>query len=317
MLVPGSFWKRTVVTYTLEQSEDFYFITGLNDILPVSSTMLTDLDLQGIPSSDYEVFEPLLLSIHPQQPIQLYRAHNNISFYTWNEQECCLPRDATAATLKDEWVAPPAPVVEVTQQQESPKDSSTSPAKSSKSRRAKQQQEPPEVSSTPPEPPPEPPRKLNLHVGDVLIFEEVLGPKTANPADADPKHRHAVRLTMVEPAVDILYNTPVVEIAWGEEDKLPFPLCLSGIGPAPECQLLKDISIARGNVILVDHGKTISEDLKEEVTYREEHHHVRGRRESRRDRNGGRFIPPAFAAGSNDLPRIASAGCSILPSANP
>ncbi len=247
------------------KAEDFYFITGQNDVLPVSSTILSESDLQGIPSSDYEVFEPLLLSIDPQQSIQLYEVHNKISFYTWGEQECCLPRGATTATLKDEWVAPPAPVVEVTQQQESPKDSSISPAKSSKSKRAKQQQEPPEVSSTPPEPPPEPSRKLNLHVGDVLIFEEVLGPKTANPADADPKHRHAVRLTKVEPVVDILYNIPVVEIAWGEEDKLPFPLCLSGIGPAPECKLLEDISIARGNVIMVDYGKTINEDLKEEV----------------------------------------------------
>ncbi len=39
--------------------EDVYFITGLNDALPVSSKMLTDVDLQGISSSDYEVFEPL------------------------------------------------------------------------------------------------------------------------------------------------------------------------------------------------------------------------------------------------------------------
>ncbi len=39
--------------------QDTYFITGFNDALPVSSTMLTDSDLQGISSSDYEVFEPL------------------------------------------------------------------------------------------------------------------------------------------------------------------------------------------------------------------------------------------------------------------
>ncbi|MDQ6643430.1 MAG: hypothetical protein M3Y76_03195, partial [Chloroflexota bacterium] len=38
---------------------DVYFITGLNEALPVSSTTLTDVDLQSIPTSDYEVFEPL------------------------------------------------------------------------------------------------------------------------------------------------------------------------------------------------------------------------------------------------------------------
>ena len=31
----------------------------------------------------------------------LYRAHNEISFYTWGERECCLPEGATRATLLD------------------------------------------------------------------------------------------------------------------------------------------------------------------------------------------------------------------------
>jgi len=201
--------------------QDVYFITGQNDALPVSSTMLTDVDLQGIPSSDYEVFEPLLEDL--QQPIQLYAAHNEIHFYTWDEQECCLPRGATTATLRDEFVT-------------------------------------------------EPERKLHLKVGDVLIFEEVLGPKTGNAADADPTHRRAVRLTRVEPVLDTLHDPhiPVVEIEWGIEDALPFPLCLSTIGPPytfgspPQepCTLLTNISVARGNVILVDYGKTVLEDLE-------------------------------------------------------
>ena len=37
----------------------------------------------------------------------------------------------------------------------------------------------------------------NLQPGDVLIFEEVLGPQTGEPADADIRHRCAVRLTQV------------------------------------------------------------------------------------------------------------------------
>ncbi|MFB8789825.1 MAG: hypothetical protein U7123_13465 [Potamolinea sp.] len=101
------------------------------------------------------------------------------------------------------------------------------------------------------------PEELNLEVGDILIFEEVKGTKTGNPADADLNHRHGVRLTKVTAGVDELYNQPIVEIEWAQADALPFPLCLSAIGPAPECALLEDISIARGNVILVDHGRTI------------------------------------------------------------
>lgn len=101
------------------------------------------------------------------------------------------------------------------------------------------------------------PQELNLYIGDILIFEEIKGAKTGNPADADLNHRHAVRLTKVTPGIDELYNQPIVEIEWAQADALPFSLCLSGIGPAPECALLEDISISRGNVILVDHGRTI------------------------------------------------------------
>lgn len=97
----------------------------------------------------------------------------------------------------------------------------------------------------------------HLRPGDVLILEERIGPKSGNPADADPLHRHAVRLTQVQPAIDPICNIPVVEIAWEAADALPFSFCLSAIGAAPECSLLEDITIARGNVILADHGETV------------------------------------------------------------
>ena len=101
---------------------------------------------------------------------------------------------------------------------------------------------------------------LSLKRGDVLIFEEVLGPKTGRAADADPTHRHAVRLIKVTPGVDTLYDPPrpIVEIEWAAEDALPFPLCLSTMSDADHgCVFHEDISVARGNVVLVDHGLTI------------------------------------------------------------
>lgn len=103
--------------------------------------------------------------------------------------------------------------------------------------------------------------KLQLAPGDVLIFEEVLGPVTGTPADADPSHRHAVRLVRVTPATDPLDGTELWEVEWRQEDALPFPLCISAFLPAPDCRLVGDISLARGNVILVDHGYTTDEDL--------------------------------------------------------
>jgi hypothetical protein len=126
-----------------------------------------------------------------------------------------------------------------------------------------------------------------LKPGDFLLFEEVIGPTTGNPADADPTHRHVVYLTQVKldedplitqkiPGVDQELPTPIIEIEWAEEDALPFPLCLSAIGPAPECKYLEGISVARGNIILVDHGQTIPNESLGKVPVEDETGHCEG-----------------------------------------
>jgi predicted phage baseplate assembly protein len=46
-------------------------------------------------------------------------------------------------------------------------------------------------------------------------------------------------------------------VTWDDQDAPAFPLCLSAIG-GPDCTLLTDVSVARGNVILVDHGRSIT-----------------------------------------------------------
>lgn len=96
-----------------------------------------------------------------------------------------------------------------------------------------------------------------LKAGDVLIFEEVIGPETGNPADADPSHRQAVRLTRVAYARDELCDVAIVEIEWDAADALRFTLCVSARLAAPDCRRIDGISVARGNVILVDHGRWI------------------------------------------------------------
>jgi hypothetical protein len=105
----------------------------------------------------------------------------------------------------------------------------------------------------------EPP--LSLSPGDVLVLEEAKGAGTGQPADADPARRHAVRLTGVTATRDGLLGVPVVEIEWSPADALPFALCLSARLPAPDCTLVQDMSVARGNVVLVDHGATRTETL--------------------------------------------------------
>ncbi len=109
----------------------------------------------------------------------------------------------------------------------------------------------------------------SLKAGDVLIFEEIVGPLTGDPGDADPTHRWAVRLTCVQTRdhsknllfdpliIDPVTNEPtkVTLIQWDPADALPFPLCLSSVfqsenGPVT----LTNVSVARGNVAAADQG---------------------------------------------------------------
>ena len=147
----------------------------------------------------------------------LYQDHGRISFYSWGERECCLPKGATRATLNGHYP--------------------------------------------------------NLKAGDVLVFAEELGPRTGFTADANRAHRWAVRLTDVRLDSDpsgglflpIPNNNPldVTEIRWTEDDALPFPLCLSTITDLDHgATYLGEVSAAYGNIVLADHGRTLTgEDL--------------------------------------------------------
>lgn len=211
--------------------KDFYFITGF-DPAPPAGKPLADDDLRNVAEDRYLVFEPV-----QEGPVAFREAHNEIRIYTWDDTECCLPKGATRATLLDEWLETEAP--------QEPKGY------------GKKGYGDDDCGPEPPLPPRK--RKLDLKAGDFLLFEEVLGPKTGNPADADLSHRHVVRLTRVELAVDELHDLPVLEIEWSWEDALPFPLCISAVG-GEDCRLLDPVSVARGNVLLADHGRWVKDD---------------------------------------------------------
>ena len=112
---------------------------------------------------------------------------------------------------------------------------------------------------------------LNLKAGDVLIFEEVIGPRTGRPEDADPTKRCAVRLVHVEtldangqPLTDLLTGETLSEVFWDEADALPFPLCISAQTDSSHGgAFIEDVSVARGNIVLADHGRTVAQDLGE------------------------------------------------------
>jgi hypothetical protein len=212
-------------------------VSAADVLLPKGTPMITKSEKLG-PTIPHE-----LPPIDPQEEIGLsvtkgakvfetmenavfFDAHNTIDFYTWMDSDCCLPKGATRATLRD--------------------------------------------SAS---------NRLRLRAGDVLLFEEVKGSDTGLEADADPTHRHAVRLTRVYPeativdvdgsrsAAAIAYDPltegdpdltpqPIVEIEWHADDALPFAFCLSAVVDGGE---FADLSVARGNIVLADHGWTIAD----------------------------------------------------------
>jgi hypothetical protein len=115
---------------------------------------------------------------------------------------------------------------------------------------------------------------LSLKPGDVLIFEEKISPTTFKEEDKDPLHRQAVKLRKVERSIDPITNDKLVEIYWQDEDALRFPLCINKINTSKKGTNLENeessdsvvpISVARGNVVLVDHGFTINNEGLEDV----------------------------------------------------
>ncbi|MGH7875266.1 MAG: putative baseplate assembly protein, partial [Candidatus Binatia bacterium] len=157
-----------------------------------------------------EIFETM-------EAVGLFEVHNEIHFYTWSDQRCCLPKGATQATL---------------------------------------------LGSL-----------NNLKAGEVVIFEEAIGPDSGRREDADPARRSALRLTHVETKdaagqalTDPLTGQAVTRIVWADEDALPFALCLSAqTDSAHGAQFIDHVSVARGNIVLADHGMTIAAEGLGEV----------------------------------------------------
>ncbi|WP_325894328.1 baseplate J/gp47 family protein [Grimontia sp. NTOU-MAR1] len=147
----------------------------------------------------------------------LFSLHNEITFYTWSDARCYLPKGAVSATLDGHFP--------------------------------------------------------DLEAGMYLAFEEVMGARSGSQADRQLSQRQVVLLTQVqafdadgEPLLDPVTELPITEIVWHGADALRFPMCISSETSMEEGRrFLEPVTVARGNMVLVDHGQTISGERLPEV----------------------------------------------------
>jgi hypothetical protein len=96
-----------------------------------------------------------------------------------------------------------------------------------------------------------------LAVGSYLLFEEVKGPKSGDPADQDRTHRQVVRLVKVEATSDPLLGAALTRVTWDPADGLSFPICVSAL--LADGTYVPDVTVVRGNIALADHGRQVDE----------------------------------------------------------
>lgn len=118
--------------------------------------------------------------------------------------------------------------------------------------------------------------------GDLLLLEELRSPVTGALADADPTHRQVVQIEQVGTTlVDGLFLAaldpithepqpvtvpvlpplmlPLLEVSWRAVDALDFALCLTA--RLADGTVVPRVSVARGNIVLADHGRSLIEAI--------------------------------------------------------
>jgi hypothetical protein len=185
---------RVWVAFQIDAGGDGVYLPGINEVTGSPTRLLTQVPEGTVIPEDRlqevlaahraEVFELM-------DDLRLYRAHNQIMFHTWGDEECCLPMGATRATLKDDTGERlrlrPGDVVIFEERH----DPGTGEEKDS-----------------------EPAHRHAVRLTQVYpeALEDGEGKRTPGPL-----------------VTDTLFEQPIVQIEWDAQDALPFPLCLSTV----------------------------------------------------------------------------------------
>jgi Baseplate J-like protein len=121
-----------------------------------------------------------------------------------------------------------------------------------------------------------------LVAGDYVVLEQVRAPRTGRAADRDPAQRWVLQLTEVlngsDPAYQDTYTRdtsgqvvlaprsdpagnalPLLGVRWDAGQAPASAVCVRTL--AADGDRIEDAAVGRGNIVLADHGRTLTEDL--------------------------------------------------------
>jgi hypothetical protein len=98
-----------------------------------------------------------------------------------------------------------------------------------------------------------------LQSGDWLLVEEVKGPRTGRPSEADPARRQVVRVAQVQATADPLTGQAVTRVVLDGADALQHEFIIAAEGE--DGQPLTGITAVRGNLVPAEHGRLVTETL--------------------------------------------------------
>lgn len=118
----------------------------------------------------------------------------------------------------------------------------------------------------------------DLRAGEYLLVEEVRSPTTGLTADADSKHRQVLLIGSVENTEDAAFTSavagavltprinpadpalPLLRVVFAKGEALKFAPCISA--ETVDHLIIDPVTVARGNIALVDHGRSIARDTQ-------------------------------------------------------
>lgn len=212
-----------------DKTKFFTKMIGLPTIFRLDSS-----EFDGALNQTAEVFEMM-------HDLEVYHEHNEMHFYTYGEDSCCLPKGATEATLRGDFSNLKAGDFLVLAEVLGTNTGEPEDA--------------------------DPAHRQVVRLVEVSVDEDIdvdyykanaglgapLSPPDSPPSSPPWSPPLSPPLSPPISPSEEGRMIAITKIKWHQEDALRFPLCISHEGE----RIIDNVSVAYGNIVLTDHGRTV------------------------------------------------------------